>query len=280
MRDATERAGFDLFAGSYWDGLADLAEWEGDLGAALTYSEEALRAQRHSVGSTPVFWYRAHAAGLALEAGEVDRAEAIFDGVDPAAGANAMWWRGLGLHIAALRHDEDGVRRHGAALIEIGADARRRRSAARPRPRAGDAHRRPARRRGAGHLRRAPDRVRAPHRAGRPVPDARPRAAARGPRRLRKPQSASTRVAIARAGDQVRPAALGTAHVGAGRSLVALRRLDDAKEHAAIGRGPARPLGRNARGGAGRAAPPPRRWRDGRGTGRAHAARARGRGAR
>jgi len=39
--------------------------------------------------------------------------------------------------------------------------------------------------------------------------------------------------AIARAGDQVRPAALGTAHVGAGRILVTLRRLDEAKEHAA-----------------------------------------------
>jgi len=39
--------------------------------------------------------------------------------------------------------------------------------------------------------------------------------------------------AIARAGNQVRPAARGTAHVGAGRSLVALRRLDEAKEHAA-----------------------------------------------
>jgi DNA-binding NarL/FixJ family response regulator len=40
--------------------------------------------------------------------------------------------------------------------------------------------------------------------------------------------------AIARAGDQLRPAALGTAHVGAGRSLVALRRFDEAKEHAEV----------------------------------------------
>ncbi len=86
MREATERAGFDLFAGSYWDGLADLAEWEGDLGAALTHVDEALRSQRHSSGSKPAFWYRAHAAGLALEAGEVDRAEAIFATVDPALG--------------------------------------------------------------------------------------------------------------------------------------------------------------------------------------------------
>ncbi len=39
--------------------------------------------------------------------------------------------------------------------------------------------------------------------------------------------------AIERAGEQVRPAARGTAHVGAGRSLVARRRVDEAKEHAA-----------------------------------------------
>ena len=35
-------------------------------------------------------------------------------------------------------------------------------------------------------------------------------------------------------GDQVRPAALGTAHVGAGRTLVALQRIDEAKQHASI----------------------------------------------
>ena len=61
MREATERAGFYLFAGSYWDGLADLAEWEGDLGGALTHVDEALRAQRHTAGNKPTFWYRAHA---------------------------------------------------------------------------------------------------------------------------------------------------------------------------------------------------------------------------
>ena len=33
-----------------------------------------------------MFWYRAHAAGLALEAGEVDRAEAIFATVEPVMG--------------------------------------------------------------------------------------------------------------------------------------------------------------------------------------------------
>ena len=232
MRDATERAGFDLFAGSYWDGLADLAEWEGDLGAALTYSEEALRAQRRSAGSTPVFWYRAHSAGLALEAGEVDRAEAIFDGVDASAGANAMWWRGLGLHIAALRHDEQGVRRHGGALIEIAAG------------------------RGGVDPQLVHDLVRAMLVGGLPVEEVQEvfdglpsgfghhteqedpyRMLAHAQLLEARGDFAAAVVAyegaIARAGSQVRPAARGTAHVGAGRSLVALRRLDEAKEHAA-----------------------------------------------
>ena len=233
MREATERAGFDLFAGSYWDGLADLAEWEGDLGAALTHSEEALRAQRHSAGSTPVFWYRAHAAGLALEAGEVDRAEAIFESVDAAVAAKAMWWRGLGLHIAALRGDVDAARRHGAALIDIAAV------------------------RGGVDPQLVHDLVRAMLVGGLPLEEVQKlfdgvpsgfghRSEDEDPyRMLARAQLCEAtgdheaalgdyELAIARAGSQLRPAALGTAHVGAGRTLVALRRLDEAREHATI----------------------------------------------
>jgi DNA-binding CsgD family transcriptional regulator len=44
----------------------------------------------------------------------------------------------------------------------------------------------------------------------------------------------SYQAAIANAGARVRPAALGTAHVGAGRSLLALGRLAQAKEHTAV----------------------------------------------
>jgi DNA-binding CsgD family transcriptional regulator len=232
MRDATERAGFDLLAGSYWAGLADLAEWEGDLGAALTQIEEALRAQRYSSASKPAFWFRAHAAGLALEAGEVDRAEVIFEAVEPSVSARGMWWYGLGLHIAALRHDVDSVRRHAAALVDIAA------------------------RRGGVDPQLVHDIVRAMLLGGLP-PDETQQVFDHLPlgfgyherdddpyRLLARAQLLEARgdhqgavldyeAAIARAGDQVRPAALGTAHVGAGRSLVALRRLDDARPHAA-----------------------------------------------
>lgn len=233
MRDATERAGFDLFAGSYWDGLADLAEWEGDLGSALTHSDEALRAQRHSAGSKPVFWYRAHAAGLALEAGEVDRAEAIFAAVEPGAGTKAMWWRGLGLHIAALRRDADEVRWHASGLIEI------------------------AETRGGVDPQLVHDLVRAMLLGGLPVNEVQKvfdqlpigfghRTEQEDPYRMLahaqllesqgrfEAAIVNYEQAIARAGNQLRPAALGTAHVGAGRSLVPLRRTDEAKEHAAI----------------------------------------------
>jgi DNA-binding CsgD family transcriptional regulator/tetratricopeptide (TPR) repeat protein len=232
MRDATERAGFDLFAGSYWEGLADLAEWEGDLGAALTGIDEALRAQRYTAGNKPVFWVRAHAAGLALEAGEVDRAEAIFADMDPAAGESAMWWRGLGLHIAALRRDVDEVRRHGKALTEI------------------------ANARGGVDPQLVHDLVRAMLLGGLPPGEAQamfdrfpvgfghettqddPYRILACAQLLEAQGDFAAAVdeyerAIARAGEQVRPAALGTAHVGAGRSLVALRRVEEARAHAA-----------------------------------------------
>lgn len=233
MRDATERAGFDLFAGSYWDGLADLAEWEGDLGSALTHVDEALRAQRNTLGSKPAAWYRAHAAGLALEAGELDRAEEIFTAVDPALGLKAMWWNGLGLHVAALRRDAEGVRRHRDALVEIaeyrgGVDPQMVHDLVRAML-LGDVASDDVEKLvislpvGFGHRSMDDDPYRLLARAQ--------LLEARGDHEsaLREYEAS-----IARSGDQVRPAALGTAHVGAARSLIALRRVDAAKEHAAI----------------------------------------------
>ena len=237
IRDATERAGFDLFAGSYWDGLADLAEWEGDLGAALTHVDEAVRAERSTFGSKPAFWYRSHAAGLTLEAGEVDRAAVIFAAVDPSVGRRAMWWTGLGLHIAALQHDWDAVRDHGAALTRIaaargGVDPQLVHDLVRAMLLGGM-----PRRRGAGS-----SSTRCRSGSATPRPRTIRTACSPGPSssKLATTTSArwsSTKRRSRRAGDQVRPAALGTAHVGAGRSLVALRRLDEAKEHAEIAAG-------------------------------------------
>lgn len=233
MRDATERAGFDLFAGSYWDGLADLAEWEGDLGAALTHVDEALRAQRNSLRSKPAAWYRAHAAGLALEAGELDRAAEIFAAVDPSVGVTTSWWNGLGLHLAALRHDTAGVRRHATALVDIaayrkGVDPQLVHDVVRAMllgetPTDDVAKLLDALPAGFGHSSTEDDPYRLLARAELLEAQGNHDAALQG-----------YEASIARAGDQVRPATLGTAHVGAARSLVALRQLDAAKEHAGI----------------------------------------------
>ncbi len=233
MRDATERAGFDLFTGSYWDGLADLSEWEGDLGSALSQVDEALRTQRTSIGSKPAFWYSAHAAGLALEAGEVDRAEEIFDSVDPAVGGRAMWWRGLGLHIAGVRGDRDAMRVHRDKLVQIahargGIDPSMVHNITRALLLGGT----------------SPDEVEElldglPVGFGHASNEVDPyRRLARAELREARGDSEGAlceyEAAIELAGSRVRPASLGTAHVGAGRALVALRRTDEAKEHAAL----------------------------------------------
>ena len=221
MREANERAGFDLFAGSYWDGLADLAEWEGDLGAALTHVDEAIRANRHRQQNDKTPWYRAHAAGLALEAGEVDRAEAIFTELDPATGARAQWWCGLGLHIAARRGDLDSAQFYARALTRAATE------------------------RGGTEPQLVHDVVRAMLLGGVPIEEVkalfdelptgwvRPAPKVEPYRLLAEAQLREAsgdpegalhgyEAAIREAGTEVRPAALGTAHVGAGRTLVAL----------------------------------------------------------
>jgi DNA-binding CsgD family transcriptional regulator/tetratricopeptide (TPR) repeat protein len=232
MREATERAGFYLFAGSYWDGLADLAEWEGDLGAAVANVEEAMHGRHEALlASNKVFWYRAHAAGVALEAGEVDRAEMILKSVPPEIGCRAQWWTGLDLHIAARRGDADGVRKATAALRDATAV------------------------RGGVDPQLVHDVTRAMLLGGFPAAEVAvfveqlpPMVGGLGDEH---PYAQLVRAQIfEQQGDldaalgayektisldtgQLRPAARGTAHVGAGRVLVALGRLDDAKAHAA-----------------------------------------------
>jgi DNA-binding CsgD family transcriptional regulator len=232
MREASERAGFDLFAGAYWDGMADLAEWEGDLGAAMTNLDEALRGRHQALlTANKLFWYRAHAAGIALEAGEVDKAEEILRSVEPDVGRQSPWWNGLDMHIAARRGDAERLAAARTALVAVTRD------------------------RGGVDPQLVHDLSRAMLRAGVGVDeveqfvDALPPTygglgAAHPYAHLVKAQileqrgdAEGARAAYEAALDadtgQLRPAARGTAHVGAGRVLVALGRLDDAKAHAA-----------------------------------------------
>ncbi|MGI8662266.1 MAG: helix-turn-helix transcriptional regulator [Acidimicrobiales bacterium] len=232
MREATEHAGFDLFAGSYWDGLADLAEWEGDLGAALANVEEALRGRHQALlASHKVFWYRAHAAGIHLEAGEVDKAEAILHSVPPDVGCRAQWWTGLDLHIAARRRDAGGVSKAAAALQAVvaeraGVDPQLVHDVTRAMLLGGIAVEEVA-----AFVEELPPMLGT---VGEEHPYARLVRAqlleARGE------SSAALEVyddTIASDTGQLRPAARATAHVGAARALVALGRLEQARAHAA-----------------------------------------------
>ena len=113
-------------------------------------SRRRCAAQRNSAGSKPAFWYRAHAAGLALEAGEVDRAEAIFaDGRPGGRARRPCGGAGSGSTSprSATTSDERAALRR-RARSRSPRRRRRHRSAAGPRPRPGDAarrHRRPTR---------------------------------------------------------------------------------------------------------------------------------------
>jgi DNA-binding NarL/FixJ family response regulator len=233
MRRAAERAGFDSLAGpGYWHALAELAEWEGDMPSALSYFEEAARRDRTSSLLKKVPWWVVHEAGLALEAGDVDRAAAVYDSSAAlAAQRNFVWRWGLGLHLASRRGDVPEARRQLAGLLEsledkVGAEPQM-----------------------------VHDVLRAMLSGGMPVEEVRAfhdsvelgddrLLAADSPWRAlvlaqvleaeRRLEDSLAAYEAATAGVRaLRPNVRGTAHVGAARAAIALDRLDDAKAHAA-----------------------------------------------
>lgn len=118
MRRAAERAGFDSLAGpGYWQGLAALAEWEGDLGAALDYLEEG-RRRDPGTQSPNTAWYEVQEAGLVLEKVDVARARALFDRLTPIGTPTNRGWIGLGLHLACREGALDEARRWLARLLD------------------------------------------------------------------------------------------------------------------------------------------------------------------
>jgi DNA-binding CsgD family transcriptional regulator len=119
MQRLAEKAGFDSLAGpGYWEGLASLAEWDGDLDEAVD-----LLDQGHRRGSATMrwhsTWYAVHEAGLALEVGDIDKAQRIFDDLRPGIGALEESWYGLAVHIACRRGDLDEARRMLPDLVEV-----------------------------------------------------------------------------------------------------------------------------------------------------------------
>ena len=224
MRKAAERAGFDSLSGpGYWQGMAALAEWDGDLVAALGYLEEGRRRDRGTIQSHHASWYQVQEAGLALEIGDIDRAQLLFEELTPIAGPKAKWWHGLSVHLAARRGDIETARRELAGLLEAfealgsGNDGQELHDVLVPLLAVGV----------------APDEVRvfadlAPDEPWRVLLTAQ-LLEADG-----KHAEAAERYADAVAtGESVlRTAAIGTAHVGAARCLIAMGDLDRARAHA------------------------------------------------
>ncbi len=120
MRAAAERVGFDSLSGAgYAQALADLAEWRGDYDGAVCALEEGRRLDRGYLRTTKGSWYANYEAGLALEAGDVDRAAALCDSMEPLPGSTrARWHAGLAMHVAARRGDLPAARAALETLVE------------------------------------------------------------------------------------------------------------------------------------------------------------------
>ena len=119
MRRAAERAGFDSLSGpGYWEGLASLAEWDGDLDGALGLLEEGRQRQATMLRGHSL-WYTTHEAGLALELGDLDKAAQLFDELRPGVGLMASSWYGLAVHIACRRGDLAEARRLLPELVSL-----------------------------------------------------------------------------------------------------------------------------------------------------------------
>ncbi|MBA2280666.1 MAG: LuxR family transcriptional regulator, partial [Acidimicrobiia bacterium] len=123
MRAAAERAGFDSMAGTvHAQGLADLAEWEGDLDAAMQALADGRCGDRGYLFTAKGSWFGVHEAGLALEAGDVEKAVALTDSLRGAAGSKASWFAGLAAHVACRIGDVATARSEIARLAELGGD--------------------------------------------------------------------------------------------------------------------------------------------------------------
>jgi DNA-binding NarL/FixJ family response regulator len=100
-------------------GLADLAEWEGDLDAARAALADGRRSDRGYLLTSRGSWYAVHEAGLALEAGDVEHAAAIWEQLT-GGDRHATWFVGLSCHVACRTGDLPAARLALARLLELG----------------------------------------------------------------------------------------------------------------------------------------------------------------
>jgi len=223
MRKAAERAGFDSLSGpGYWQSLAGLAEWEGDLGGALGYLDEGRLRDRGTIQYHHAAWYQVQEAGLALEKGDIERAQQLFEELTIVDGTKAIWWNGLSLHLACRQGNLVEARARLVRLLDAlalggSADGQMLHDVLTPLLAVGA----------------TPDEAR-------PLSDYSPEGAwkslltaqlleAEGEHEAAAKGYAD---AIATGENVLRPAAAGTAQVGIARCSIALGQLDEARRHA------------------------------------------------
>jgi DNA-binding CsgD family transcriptional regulator len=223
MRKAAERAGFDSLSGpGYWQGLAGLAEWDGDLAGALAHLEEGRRRDRGTIQNHHASWYQVQEAGLALEIGDLERARQLFEELTPLSAPKALWWYGLSVHLASRLGDLSEARRMLPNLLEglaatTSSDGQLLHDVVTPLLAAGFS---------TDEVRPLIEHANEPAWHG--LLDAQ-LLEAEG---LAAEAAAAYETAIDSGANVLRPAAAGTAHVGAARCYIALGQVDQARAHA------------------------------------------------
>jgi DNA-binding CsgD family transcriptional regulator/tetratricopeptide (TPR) repeat protein len=124
MRADAERAGFESLAvASYFQGRARFAMEEGDLHAALGVLEEGHRRDRGYLRtSRGTNYHGVFLAGLALEAGDLDRVESLLATFTGPGDKTSLSILGLAFHLACRRGDATAAE---AALDDLYAAAER-----------------------------------------------------------------------------------------------------------------------------------------------------------
>ncbi|WP_344512865.1 ATP-binding protein [Dactylosporangium maewongense] len=124
MRTFAERAGFDSLAvAAYFQGRARLAVQEGNLGGALAELESARRRDRGLLRTrNGIDYHGVFFAGLLLEAGELDRADAVIRGMVEATDTYTMLTQtsvpGLQFHLTARRGQTEQARELLRAVLD------------------------------------------------------------------------------------------------------------------------------------------------------------------
>jgi DNA-binding NarL/FixJ family response regulator len=123
IREVAERAGFDIMAGVSASLLAaTVAAAEGDRAGLEAHLAEGRRRDRSPGDATAELWFSRWYVILAIEAGDAAAAHQMLLAMPPAPGAKmqeVLDHRQLSLEVAALQGDVEGVRSHLAVMTRL-----------------------------------------------------------------------------------------------------------------------------------------------------------------